>query len=91
MRDMSKVSRKDWDRINKLLQEGHRPDKVHEKVCSDLGLYGVKYFGHGPTHKKRKVNHLWNAVMFSIWDDTTLHFTKGEREGAANFMKIGKP
>lgn len=53
--------------LEKLI-EGKSSDKVHEEICSILGLYDVKYFGHGTSYQKRKVEHIWRTILFYLYD-----------------------
>lgn len=82
------VSTKIFSKINQYLESGLSQDEAHEKICSELGLFGVKYFGHGTPYQKRKVEHMWRAVLFCIVDNTKLNPSKKESIQIKNYLKL---
>jgi len=88
---MNLCSLKNSNKCLELLKAGYTSDEVHEKVCSELNLYSVKYFGHGTKYQKRKVNHIWLTILFLQYDFIELHkFTTNlQRQQIKNYLKIG--
>ena len=65
-------------------------DNVHEKVCSKLNLYGVKYFGHGTNYQKRKVELIWRSILFILMDfkEYVNYTTQSEKEQIKSYLQI---
>ncbi len=80
------VSTNNFKKITNMLLNGNSADLAHENICSELNLYGVKYFGHGTKYQKRKVDHLWRAVLFCIYDDTRIKIEN--KEQIKNYLEI---
>lgn len=64
MKKYPKINKKTKKRIfNLLFIDEYSLDKIHEIICSELHLYGVKYFGHGTPYQKKKVELLWKTIL----------------------------
>lgn len=90
MKSMNLCSYKTSQFCLALLRHGKKSDEVHEEICSKLGLYGVKYFGHGTAYQKRKVEHIWRSILFILYDFTEFSnmTTVEQKQEISNYLEL---
>ena len=50
--------------IKELLDKGYSMDSIYRMAASDLGLFGVAFFGHkGKRGDKAKLNRIWHRIV----------------------------
>lgn len=85
------ISSKKIDNLIKSeLNKNLNADSIHESVCAKLGLYAVKYFGHGTKYQRIKVALIWNTILFFMVDFKEYsHLTNEvEKNQIKNYLKL---